>query len=251
MNRIRKSPFVFVLLVAFIVFDAALMLTGCEQRSPVAVAPNTVQFGDKTLTAPPGSTITIDADNEQYQGEGIDKNEGSATGTGAGLTTQSEKAVNEFNASAPLANLIGFGSASGGTTDIASTLMGKSGTPILAWLGGLLFVAGLVAFCRKRVRDGAILCVGGLVAFGASLIGPIGWLVLVVIVVGLAAAYLYASRKGLLTHEALRGITEGIENAPDDVRRVVKAEISNTTDDADKRTIRAIKKADDLPAERS
>ena len=53
------------------------------------------------------------------------------------------------------------------------------------------------------------------------------------------------------TESDIVGTTEGIENAPDDVRRVVKAEISNTTDDADKRTIRAIKKADDLPAERS
>lgn len=236
---------------------ALLAIAGCEHKPPAQpvssrdFSPNTVTINGNTVTGQPGSTITAEIENEQYQGEGIDKQEGSATGTGAGLTTQSEKAVNEFNASAPLANLIGFGSASGGTTDIASTLMGKAGTPLLAWLGGLLFVAGIAAFCLKRVRDGAILCIGGLVAFGASLIGPVGWIVLVVIVVGLAAAYLYASRKGMLSHEALRGITEGIENAPDDVRRVVKAEISNTTDDADKRTIRAVKKADDLPAERA
>lgn len=249
MNRIRKSRFVFVLLVAFIGFDAALMLTGCERRPPV-VAPNTVQFGDKTLTAPPGSTITIDSDAEQYQGEGIEKQEGSASGEGSGMTTSSEKAALQHNSSAPGAWLPGIG-ATGGTTDVRATLTGSTPTSPLLWAGILAAIGGGVAF-YFGLRRAAFVCfglAGALIA--ASFIPAWAWIILALAAAAVVAFYVYAERSGKSMKEAVRGIASGLEAAPDEARRAVKASIALHTDEADKKTIRAVKRADDLPAERA
>lgn len=218
---------------------------------PAAPAPNRVVYNGKSIEAPAGSPITIKETTTKTDAGSFSRNKGTAEGTGAGIVSSFEKAVVNFNASAPLANILGFGGSSGGSTDIAATFAGKAGTPAMAWLGALLFLGGVAAFIFKRIRDGCILCAAGLVAVGASMLGPVGWLVIILLFAGIAGYFWWVGQKGLRASEALRGVVAGVESAPDEARKLVKAAISNHADERDKATIRAVKKADDLPSERA
>ena len=216
----------------------------------VPASPTEIQFDGHRVTVPAGKPVTIKSTREETDAGKYEKHEGNAAGKGAGLVSAFEKAVVNFNASAPIANLVGLGGASGGTTDIAATFAGKAGTPVLAWIGGLMFVGGVVALCFKRIGDGATLCVGGLVAVGASTLGPAGWLVFILVAAAVGGWLWWKSHKGMRASEALRAVLAGVEDLPETERRLVKSKVKNHADRADTKTIGGFKKADDLPSER-
>ena len=248
---------------------AAFLLTACNRAptsdqapqpeaptvtsaaQPAPPSPTEIEFDGHRVSVPAGRAVSIKSTKEASDAGGYEKHKGNASGKGAGLVSSFEKAVLNFNASAPLANLVGLGGASGGTTDIAATFAGKAGTPVLAWIGGLMFLGGVVALCFKRIGDGAILCVGGLVAVGASTLGPAGWLVFILVAAAVGGWLWWKSHKGMRASEALRAVLAGVEDLPETERKLVKSKVKNHAEPADTKTIGSFKKRDDLPSERT
>lgn len=231
----------------------ACVLTGCEARigesKPANTSTITLPDGQR-ITVPDGYEFAIESESDESKGASLDKHEGAANGKGAGLTTDSQDAVNNFNASAPGSWLPGIGS-TGGTSDISSTLTGKVPTSPLLWAGILAAAGGAVAF-YLGLRRGALVCFGlsgALIA--ASFVPAWAWIILALAGVAGVAFYVYAERTGKVNNEALRAVVAGVETLPDAERKAAKSAIAVHADERDKRTIKNVKKADDLPSERA
>lgn len=239
--------------LSWVVFWVALIggsaiLACCDAR--LERPSDGVVIDGKTYHVPDGYELSIESDSDESKGASLEKGEGTASGKGAGLTTDSQDAVNNFNTSSPNSWLPGIGS-TGGSADIASTLTGKKPTSPLLWAGILAAVGGAVAF-YFGLRRAALVCLGlsgALIA--ASFITAWAWIILALAGVSAVAFYVWAERKNLLHREALRAVTAGVESLDTVARGVAKSAIAVHADDRDKATIKAIKKADDLPSERA
>lgn len=215
-----------------------LPLCLCLLLSPPALAqqgsPEDIIAQLKSL--PPGTTVEIVTE--------------SVTGTGVGVTAQGEKIDSTLQTGAPSVKLPPA-SADGGGSESRIKVWGSTVNPavIVLAFGGLACWAGAVlCILRKWGLPRAPLVLGGagLAFFVAAL-----WPAIVAYLAGLLAlgglvAYLFSERGSTRFREALRAVTAGVAAAPDDIQSAVKAEIGKHADDADKATIKRLKKADDL-----
>lgn len=213
--------------------------------------PTELTFDGHKLSVPAGKSVTIKSTKEELDGGGFEKHEGTASGKGAGLNSAFEKAVVDFNASAPIANILGFGSSSGGSTDLSASFMGKGGSPILAWLGGLMILGGVAAIVwKKRIMDGLVLCFAGGVCVWASTLGTLGLFIVLLLLGAVLAYFWWKSHQGTAAAEALRAVIAGVEDLPTHERAMAKAKVKAHADAADVKTIAKFKTKDGLPSER-
>lgn len=241
-----------------IIVFALLVIAGCDSKP----APSQVRvpMPDGSMqTLPPGASVSYEIDEEK--GSALLKHEGLGSGVGAGLQNGGDEAAAKFNASAPNVWTPDGWGAAGGDTSIESfakvNTADKAVRMASFWVGiGLILLAGgLWKFGRVEPAIAAgtvgVACVA--CAFFPGLIV----LILLVALAGCGYAVWLASKRKRKAEEdakrkteALRGVAEGVEKSPPEVRTVVKSNIAWATDNADKDVIRAIKKADDLPSER-
>lgn len=177
---------------------------------------------------------------------GVVKKRVKGEATGAGASANGDKLDQKFDSGAPTLNLPDVGKGSGGSVSGDSTAS-IAGISIFIILGGLCVLGGVASFALQLYPRTGI----GLLAIGGCLIavGIFPWLWWLLLAVGLIAVglYLWAERHGKSMHEAVRAVTAGISDLPGDLQSAAKAAIARHADDRDKATIKAVKKADDLP----
>lgn len=209
---------------------------GCEQKASPPKA-DTVQVGQYSV--PPDTGVYF----QETVNEGSESTTDSGTATGPGLATSAAEQAGSFNPESP--NLVFSKDGTSGNGGGAAFNFDLKGFKFneMGLVGAFLALGALFAAYRKRFQLALLLGVGAGLAFFASAIPA--WILGLAIIGGVV---LYWKREA--SHEALRGILEGVENLPDDVRSTVKKAVSKTTDANDKATITAVKKSDELPTER-
>lgn len=231
---------------AVLAASGLLWISGCEKQPQQDVRPvkaNAVQVGGNTI--PVGTAVEYTNTTTESTDEGETTSFISGEATGAGLQTSAAEQVGSFNSEAPNLELSqdGTSRSSGGGSLFDFSLKGWKLNE-LALVGAVLALGAGFAAVRKRFPLALALGAGaGLCFVGSAL--PL-WVIGICI---LGAGFLYWRWNG--SHEALRGVLEGVEDLPNEVRRAAKRAISKRTDVADKNTIRAVKVADDLPSERT
>lgn len=245
----------------FAAITAALLLAtlllgvaGCEATTRVTPAsthieqeiesaPRTTTTKKVTGFTPDGNPIT----EETTVSEPVVTRQrlyGEATGAGASAT--GDKLDQQIDSGAPTLNLPGVGKGSGGSTSGTITAA-VAGISVFIILGCLCILGGIAGFALQLYRRASI----GLMAVGGCLIavGLFPWLWWLLLVAGAAAIalYLWAERNGKSMHEAVRAVTAGISDLPGDLQNAAKDAIGRHADERDKSTIKAVKKADDLP----
>jgi hypothetical protein len=235
---------------------AAILLgvAGCEATTRVTPAsthieqeiesaPRTTTTKKVTGFTPDGNPIT----EETTVSEPVVTRQrlyGEATGAGASAT--GDKLDQQIDSGAPTLNLPGVGKGSGGSTSGTITAA-VAGISVFIILGCLCILGGIAGFALQLYPRTSL----GLLAIGGCLItvGLFPWLWYLLLGVGALALllYLWAERRGKSMHEALRAVTAGISDLPGDLQNAAKAAIARHADDRDKSTIKAVKKADDLP----
>lgn len=246
---------IFAALIAAVLLTAILLSsTGCGATTRVTPAsthieqeiesaPRTTTTKKVTGFTPEGNPIT----EETTVSEPVVTRQrlyGEATGAGASAT--GDKLDQQIDSGAPTLNLPGVGKGSGGSVsgDATASIAGVS---VFIILGVLCLLGGIAGLALQLYRRASI----GLLAVGGCFIavGLFPWLWWLLLVAGIASIlfYLWAERRGKSMHEALRAVTAGISDLPGDLQNAAKAAIARHADERDKSTIKAVKKADDLP----
>ncbi len=232
-------------------------LLGCDRQAPTG-SDFTVN-GNRIRNLPQGASLNIEGEDDI--GEGLYKHEGSASASTSGLTSESGEAVNDFKTTTPRVWLPGGSGAEGGGADITQSLTMADPKDALQskmfWLGiGLLAVGGVLWRYGQTQTARYSLIAGG--AFVACAFFP--GLIVVALIAAIVVNYwpqimaeikrMRAQKDATAKTEALRAVTAGGEDLPDTERKLFKAKVAAHASEEDRNTIRAIKKADDLPSER-
>lgn len=188
-------------------------------------------------------------------------------GQGAGLTASGDATNTQVDSSAPTVGLPGL-SASGGTTRGSAVAKIDSKAVQIAALviGTLLLIGGGWGYFKTTLRPWLGIAGVGVCLIAAAFLPGWFWLVAagLALVLLFAAAYFAlrgewaalreASNNGVDAsrfREALRAVVAGVEDIKDDtIRRAVKGKIAAQAEQGDADTIREVKIADNLPAER-
>lgn len=216
---------------------ACVLCAGCERTNP----------GDVRVQGhrvPQGTAVQFTEEVTTEEDLGATESSQRGNSNGAGLATSAAEQVGSFNPEAPSLTFSnnGDGTSSGGGAAFEFDLQGWKLNE-LAIVGAILLLAALIAGYLRRIPLAVALAAGAALCFFGSAL-PL-WVIGACII---GAAVVYWKTQG--SHEALRGIVEGIEDLPDSLRQAAKSAISKRTDALDKSVIRAVKKADDLPSER-
>lgn len=239
------------MLFAIAAISLAMILLGCDRGKTPPNSSGTLT-GSPTLPPPtyypPGSVVTHEYEHDA--GHRIITEQ--AGGTGAGLTTSGDEVAAKFAASAPSANLPGIGSSGGTATSEFSvrSIEGAASNPLL-WVGMASVIAAGVAFVLRLPRRVPLVCLtigGGFIA--AALMPKWGVFVLAAAGLGGLGVYIWAEKQGKNWFEALRAVTAGVEDLPDEPRLQVKKHVQSHAEEQDRITIRAVKQKDGLPSER-
>lgn len=255
------------LALAMLGLPMLVFLAGCSgaNQSHTSVEPGQAQIRQETRKAEPvvahetrkiehltpeGKVSSVETVQRVETGGGVleEKSEGSSHG--AGIDTTADAIAQTFSGSAPVLALPGGASATGGDSDSSTkgtAMLPKNlwGNPLL-WAGifCLLGAGGAFYFALRR----AALVAGGtgLALIAAALYPAVLLFVAAGVLAVVVAVYLYAEHKGRSGVEALRAVVAGVAGVPEGIRDAVTAEIAKHADAADKATIKAIKRADDL-----
>lgn len=195
----------------------------------------------------PGESATI---VEEYTGGATTVHE-SGSATGAGAIARGEKLSDSLTGSAPAIGLGGGVSAAGGafTRDVRVEPIATAARNPLLWAGLLGVVGAGVAFYfgLRRAALVSLACGAGLIV--AAMLPAWAW---AVIALGAAAAggvYLWSEFHGKRAGEALRAVAAGVADvkglAPESYK-IVTERIGAHADNADVRTISAVKAKDRL-----
>lgn len=239
---------------ALLLATLLLGVVGCEATTRVTPASThieqEVESAPRTTTTkritgftPDGNPITEETTVSE---PGVTRQRLYGEATGAGASATGDKLDQQIDSGAPTLNLPGVGKGSGGSVsgDVTASVAGIS---VFIILGGLCVLGGIASFALQLYPRTGI----GLLAVGGCLItvGLFPWLWWLLLAVGLIAVglYLWAERNGKSMHEAVRAVAAGIADLPGDLQNAAKDAIGRHADDRDKATIKAVKKADDLP----
>lgn len=229
--------------VLAVLLTAMIHAGGCDSRP---AAPPTNPPTPPSIPAPafdiPGGFDPNKPVEARYVVEGpTAKSTEQATGTGAGLTTNSDEAAAQFDTSAPGANLPGIGSTGGSLSSRVTfrTLQSAASNPLL-WVGIVAVLAAGVTF-YLGLRRASLICVaigGGFIA--AAMIPGWGWFVLAAAALLGVGVYVYVEYGAKRTTSALQAVVDGVaatkETAPD-AYTAVKREIGKQATATDRRVI--------------
>lgn len=224
-------------------------LCGCDvEPQPSGVD---VRIGDRRIQAPPGHTVEIEGTDDI--GSEMFSHKGEASGVGAGLDTETEKAAIGFNASAPFASLLNAPNASGGSSSITQTLTGGSQASFLMWAAIAIGLGSIPVFIWVNKRAGVAMFGFAGVLIVAAMLPQWAWIVIAFASLAGAGVYVYAERDVKKKDDALGVVTGGVEDLTDTPRQLVKAAIAARAAKADTnvgKTIAKIKAKKGLPSER-
>lgn len=217
------------------------------------------------LNVGPESDLTVTVTDEfEHDGGDVTTTE-RASGEGAGLRASGDKLATEFNGSAPTAGLgAGRAGASGGSSDaeadVTSVVAKAARSGPLLWVGLIVLAAGggLLYLRLKRAAITAFALGGSLVAAGLFPVAA-AWIVGIGVLVaaGVYALAEWQKSRGdaklsdalsssVRYKEALRAVAAGVSSLPDQLRESVKDSVRQHADDADKETIKQVRREDDL-----
>jgi hypothetical protein len=230
----------------------AAILSGCWPDDQPAEAPAPPSRAPARAEMPAGIHGDETVRFKYRKSLGESRTHETATGAGASIDARGNDAAAEHDATAPTAQLSGGngwdgGGASGGTLRARLTAITPASlfSSPFAWAGVIgLAAAGWLA-TRGLMRQALMV---GLAAGAAIVAAVYPWAIL--IGVGLAVIEFYRNAKG---HEVARGVLAGIESIGNpNTRRLVKAKVEAVQDKPGEREwLRAMKRKDQLPAERA
>lgn len=235
--------------VLAVLICAMVMLTACGKHEQ----PNHPAVPDSSLAAPPPAIPAPAFDipggfdpNKPVEARYVvtgpeSRTNEHATGTGAGLSTNSDEAAAKFVTSAPGATLPGIGSTGGGASTEFSvrTIQGAASNPLL-WVGILAVLAAGWAVFKGIPRAGLILGVIGGGFITAAMLPAWAWVLIAAAGVVAVAAYIWSEYGGKVKHEALRAVVDGVDSLKESspgAYQIVKQEIGKQADTRDRKTI--------------
>lgn len=229
--------------VVAVLIYVMVTLIGCGKSDPPApakpAAPITIPAPEFNL---PGGFDPDKPVEMRYVEEGGEtKSTEQASGTGAGLSTNSDEAAAKFVTSAPGATLPGIGSTGGGASTEFSvrTIQGAASNPLL-WVGILAVLAAGWAVFKGIPRAGLILGVIGGGFITAAMLPAWAWVLIAAAGVVAVAAYIWSEYGGKVKHEALRAVVDGVDSLKESspgAYQIVKQEIGKQADTRDRKTI--------------
>lgn len=224
----------------FAILLCCLALTGCgviatsSTTAPKASAKSTTTTTQLDDKGKPKSTTTTVRE---------------ATSTGTGTSATGDKVNQKSEAQPAAVSFDGITATGGGgksnTSATGTALKAAMQSPLL-WVGIACWLLAAVAFWQgwksivlPAVGAGAVFLA---VAFYPALLL---WAMLALVVI-VGGPYVWTAIQGTRAKEALRAVVAGVEAAPPEAAEAVKAEVAKQADDADKTTIMAVKRKDNL-----
>lgn len=251
--------------IAMLIVLVVLLLSGCsartsitggeiklEQSSTTTPAVTTVTNTKRTEVAPDGKPVAVVESVTTTQQAPTQNVVAKGEAKGAAAEAVGSELKQEVNNTAPALNLAPLpggttgssGEAGSNNSTIAAISAGKTSPLIFV---GIAVLLGAGACFYFGLRSAAIACAatGGVLLLVGIYPGVLLWAFLASSV-ALAAWLVYQNRKGVKTTEALKAVVSGVEQAPEDIAKAIKAEIAKQASPTDRATIRTIKTQDGL-----
>lgn len=206
--------------------------------APVAIeTPVQVNIGDKSITAPPGSSVEMTVNNETEAVPTRIEHNRIAIAKGASMQS-SEPSTGNFDASAPTVSLAGTkgqgggGKASGGGVGFSWENILPDASPLAFIIGitGLvvMVLGGVVWFFKKTDIKSPLIIIG----FGALIVGyavivdeyPWAFLLVAFVAAILWALWWYSRQE----HTALSEMIWGVETATPETQKEIKAKMKDS-----------------------
>lgn len=209
--------------LSFFLILALGFLLGCDHVPSKPTAPS--DFERAIQSARPGTKITLES--EEDIGESLYKHEGSASGEGAGVKTESEKVASSHDASSPWAKLFNGSGAEGGSTSIVQTLTGGSQESFLAWAAIIIGLGGIPVMIWVNRRAGFAMFGFAGVLLTASMLPQWVWVIVALGAVGAVGIYLWSEWGNKTKDVTLGTVLEGVEKADEPTRKAIKANVAS------------------------
>lgn len=261
--RVQGSCITLVILAILTLF--VVLLGGCsartsisggeiklEQSSTTTPAVTTVTNTKRTEVAPDGKPLAVVESVTTTQQAPTQNVVAKGEAKGAAAEAVGAELKQEVNNTAPALNLAPLpggttgssGEAGTNNSTIAAISAGKTSPLIFA---GIALLLGAGACFYFGLRSAAIACAatGGVLLLVGIYPGVLLWAFVASSVV-LAAWLVYQNRKGVKTTEALKAVVSGVELAPEEAAKIIKAEIGKQATPEDRAVIRTIKTQDGL-----
>lgn len=175
-----------------------------------------------------------------------------AAGRGAGVDSQGEKIDQQHTGSPPRASLTDIGNSEGGGSSTTATLSSLKNPSVIRLICGVLSIAcvigaGIAVWRQWRLPVLPVKLVLGAIGFGVCAWFPnIAVAVLAGYILIEIADSLVGGQLATRAKEALRAVVAGVADTTAEVQESVTRSIKAHADEADKRTIAAVKFKDGL-----
>ncbi len=175
-----------------------------------------------------------------------------AAGRGAGVDSQGEKIDQQHTGSPPRASLTDIGNSEGGGSSTTATLSSLKNPSVIRLICGVLSIACVIGAGIAVWRQWRLPVLPVKLTIYALSFGACAWFPDIAIAVLAGTTLLdlidtlFGSHLATRANEALRAVVAGVSDVPADIGEAVRKSIKAHADDADDRTIAAVKFRDRL-----